>query len=88
MMPIVSRISPLLRSNLAGEPMKWRFLWLSYGLTFPVWADPAEIAIDMFRNYSLPSSYLVDPDGRVRLAWSGAISMKMLEKYVTPLLDQ
>ena len=59
-----------------------------YGLTFPVWPDPAEIAIDLFRNYSLPSSYLVDPDGRVRLAWSGAISMEMLEKYVTPLLEQ
>jgi cytochrome c biogenesis protein CcmG, thiol:disulfide interchange protein DsbE len=58
-----------------------------YALTFPVWIDPAGIALDMFQNFSLPSSYLVDPGGRVRLAWSGAISMKMLEKYVTPLLE-
>jgi peroxiredoxin len=73
----------------SGEPVDQVVTFVDeYGLTFPVWPDPAAIAIDMFRNYSLPSSYLVDPNGRVRLMWSGAISMKMLEKYVTPLLEQ
>lgn len=61
---------------------------VEYRLTFPVWPDPAEISITTFRNYSLPSSYLINPDGRVSLAWNGAISLKMLEKFVTPLLEK
>jgi thiol-disulfide isomerase/thioredoxin len=60
----------------------------SYGLTFPVWPDPQETAIDAFRNNALPSSYLIDPQGTVRLAWNGAISRSVLERYVTPLLEE
>jgi thiol-disulfide isomerase/thioredoxin len=59
-----------------------------YGLTFPVWPDPDERAMDAFRTDTLPSSYVVDRSGTVRLAWMGAISDEMLEKYVTPLLEE
>jgi thiol-disulfide isomerase/thioredoxin len=59
----------------------------SYGLTFPVWPDPEEAAISAFRNNALPSSYLIDRTGNVRLAWSGAISRSVLERYVSPLLE-
>jgi hypothetical protein len=31
---------------------------------------------------------LIDRSGTVRLAWTGAISREMLEKYVTPLLEE
>ena len=73
----------------SGEPVEQVAAFVAeYGMTFPVWPDPAGLAMDAFYNYNLPSSYLVDPNGRVRLAWTGAISMPMLEKYVTPLLDQ
>jgi peroxiredoxin len=73
----------------AGEPLDQVAAFAaSYKLTFPVWADPQQVAMKAFRNFSLPSSYLVDPDGRVRLAWTGAISMQMLEKYVTPFLGR
>jgi hypothetical protein len=41
-----------------------------------------------FRNDYLPNSYLIDRAGSVRLAWTGAISLAMLEKYVTPLLEE
>lgn len=58
-----------------------------YGLTFPVWSDPEMEALDAFRNKSLPSSYVIDGSGTVRLAWTGAISREMLEKHVTPLLE-
>jgi peroxiredoxin len=57
-----------------------------YRLTFPVWPDPQQQSMQAFQAFSLPNSYVVDPSGIVRLAWTGAISAEMLENYVTPLL--
>jgi peroxiredoxin len=59
-----------------------------YGLTFPVWLDPRLMATAAFRNPGLPSSYLIDSSGVVRLAWAGAITLDMLEKHVTPFLEE
>ena len=58
-----------------------------YGLTFDVLADPNMTALAAFRNNSLPSSYVIDENGIVRLAWTGTISHEMLEKHVSPLLE-
>jgi peroxiredoxin len=58
-----------------------------YGLTFPVWLDPTYIASEQaFKTNALPSSFVIDRDGIVRYAWTGAISLDMLEKYITPML--
>lgn len=57
-----------------------------YGVTFPMWLDPTERAMSAFRTEYLPSSFVIDRDGTVRLAWTGAISLEMLEAHVTPLL--
>jgi peroxiredoxin len=59
-----------------------------YGLTFPVWLDPQIIALEAFGNWNLPSSYVIDGDGMVRLSWTGGINQPTLEKYVTPLLEE
>ncbi|MCU0485122.1 MAG: TlpA family protein disulfide reductase [Anaerolineales bacterium] len=59
-----------------------------YGLTFPVWLDPKMIALDRFKNDRLPSSYVIDRWGTVRYTWTGPISDEMLEKYVTPLMEE
>ncbi len=59
----------------------------SYKLTFSVWLDPEYQASTSFHSPGLPTSYIIDPDGIVRLTWTGAISDKMLEKYVTPLIQ-
>ncbi|MDX9991729.1 MAG: TlpA disulfide reductase family protein [Anaerolineales bacterium] len=59
-----------------------------YGLTFPVWPDPAFAASKAFGVTSLPTSFVIDRQGMVRLTWSGEISLAALEKYVTPLLAQ
>lgn len=73
----------------AGEPVAdvVRFVE-EYRLTFPVWPDPTQMALAAFRQDAMPSSYLVDRQGVVRLAWTGAIDRKSLEKYVTPLLEE
>jgi hypothetical protein len=35
----------------------------------------------------LPSSYVVDRQGTLRLNWTGPVNQATLEKYITPLLD-
>ena len=72
----------------AGEPAEEVAEFVAdYGLTFPVWLDPQNKALIAFQNQGLPNSYVIDREGTVCLAWTGAISKSMLEKYVTPLLE-
>jgi cytochrome c biogenesis protein CcmG/thiol:disulfide interchange protein DsbE len=59
-----------------------------YGLTFPVLPDPTQSAMAAFQNYSLPSSYVVDREGQVRLAWMGPVNREVLDQYLAPLLRQ
>jgi peroxiredoxin len=58
-----------------------------YGMTFPVWLDPHSKAQGAFGNWDLPSSYVIDRDGIVRLSWTGGINQPTLEEFVTPLLE-
>ena len=60
----------------------------SLGLTFPIWLDPEGAALNAFNNGNLPNSYVIDRSGTVRYAWTGEISLAMLEKYVTPLIAE
>ncbi len=59
-----------------------------YDLRFPILVDPDNQALAAFKNDSLPSSYVIDHNGNVIYAWTGPISQAMLEKYITPLLEQ
>jgi len=60
-----------------------------YSLTFPVWLDPTYIATeDAFKTMNLPSSFVIDRNGVVKLFWVGEINSKMLEKYVTPIIKE
>ena len=58
-----------------------------YNLTFPMWLDPTGLALHKFKNNALPSTYVIDETGTIRLAWTGAVSLETLEQYVTPLLE-
>jgi thiol-disulfide isomerase/thioredoxin len=57
-----------------------------YGLTFPVWLDEGYKTEKTFGTISLPSSWVVDRAGMVRLAWVGEISSRVLEKYVPSII--
>jgi cytochrome c biogenesis protein CcmG/thiol:disulfide interchange protein DsbE len=57
-----------------------------FDLTFPLWLDPTGLALREFKNNALPSSYVIDQAGTVRLFWMGAVSLEALETFVTPLL--
>jgi peroxiredoxin len=58
-----------------------------YGLTFPIWLDENYLAQRMFNTFNLPSSFVIDRDGRVRLFWVGGVSEEFLEKYVTRFIE-
>ena len=58
-----------------------------YQLTFPVWLDPTYIATEQaFKTLNLPSSFVIDRTGTIRLQWVGGISLKMLDQHVSPLI--
>lgn len=59
-----------------------------HGFTFPVWLDPHLSALAAFQYPGLPTSYVIDRTGTVRLMWTGAIDQVTLEQYVTPLLEE
>lgn len=59
-----------------------------FSLTFPIWLDIDYQAQRVFNTMNLPSSYVIDRNGRVRLMWIGGISKKNLEKYVPDLIEE
>jgi len=71
-----------------GDPKKDVLQFVKdYRLTFPVWLDPAYIATEQaFKTMNLPSSFVIDRNGTIRLQWVGGISRKMLDQYVSPLI--
>jgi hypothetical protein len=57
-----------------------------FGLSFPIWLDEKPLAQEAFKTVNLPSSYVIDRDGRIRLMWIGGISEKNLEQYVPKII--
>lgn len=58
-----------------------------YHLTFPVWLDPTYIATERaFKTRNLPSSFVIDREGTVRLMWVGGVSRGTLDQHVTPII--
>ena len=73
-----------------GDPTKDVLQFVKdYRLTFPVWLDPTYIATEQaFKSLNLPTSYVIDRSGIVRLQWVGGISRKMLDQHVIPLITE
>jgi len=72
-----------------GEPVEEVAAFVKdYGLTFPVWPDPKWVATTAFKTSNLPTSFVIDRRGIVRLTWTGAITRAALEKYVTPIIKE
>lgn len=57
-------------------------------ITYPIWIDLQGAAGVAFNSFSLPASFVIDREGTVKLAWTGAISLKVLEEYVTPVIEE
>lgn len=59
-----------------------------HNLTFPIWLDEHYASEKAFNTANLPSSYVIDRQGTVRLMWIGAISARVLEKYVPDVIKE
>ncbi len=57
-----------------------------FGLTFPLLVDEASQASRAFNTTNLPSSYVIDRSGRIRLMWIGGISEANLELSVPAVI--
>jgi len=57
-------------------------------LTFPIWIDEDKQVYRAFNSNHLPSSFVIDRTGMVRLAWYGPVSLEVMETFVTPLLRE
>ncbi len=58
-----------------------------YRLTFPIWLDPEYYATEQaFKTLNLPSSFVIDRRGTVRLMWVGSVNRKTLDQYVIPII--
>ncbi len=57
-------------------------------ITYPIWIDLKGEGSRAFNANSYPSSFVINRDGTIILAWTGQISRAMLEKHVTPVIKQ
>jgi thiol-disulfide isomerase/thioredoxin len=71
-----------------GSPGEVAVFVRDYRLSFPVWPDPKWVATRTFKTSGLPTSFIIDRGGTVRLTWTGAITRAVLEKYVTPIINE
>lgn len=55
-------------------------------VSFQIWLDPNESALRAFDTISLPSTFVIDRSGQVRLIWHGMTCFDQLESNVAPLL--
>jgi cytochrome c biogenesis protein CcmG/thiol:disulfide interchange protein DsbE len=73
----------------AGQPLEEVQKFVDdHDLTFTILLDPENISLTAFQSNSLPNTWIIDRNGRLRLAWLGAINGDTLEKYVTPLIKE
>ncbi|MCK5634805.1 MAG: TlpA family protein disulfide reductase [Anaerolineales bacterium] len=72
-----------------GEEMETVVQFVNtFQLTFPIWLDPDESTLRSLNSFSLPYSIVIDREGIVRYAWSGATCSDALENTISPMLRQ
>lgn len=60
----------------------------TFHLSFPIWLDPEESTLRSLNTFSLPYSIVIDREGMVRYAWSGATCLSVLESTISPMVRQ
>jgi peroxiredoxin len=56
------------------------------GFTFPVLVDLGGTVMSLYNTRGLPTSFIIDRQGRLRYTHTGQISSDQLEQYIAPLL--
>ena len=60
----------------------------AFDISFPLWLDQNEETLRAMNTTAMPSSYVIDRSGTVRLAWSGLTCLSALESTVTPIIEE
>lgn len=77
--------------DAAGEAQAVERFVESYGVTFEIWLDPAERVSSTFRTSGVPTTLLIDRDGRLVWRHLGPVTAddpemnRVLEETLTPL---
>lgn len=77
----------LLAINEAEDPATVRQFVEGFGFTFPIALDLDGAVMKQYGTESLPTSYLIGPDGKLAKTWvPGRLNRATLERDITPLL--
>jgi cytochrome c-type biogenesis protein len=60
--------------DVSGSDNRVQEFMKAYGMTYPVWRDPADVFSALFRAYGLPATYLIGRDGILRWHQVGEIN--------------
>ena len=80
----------ILAVNLGEKEVAMRDFVARYQFGFPILLDPAREAATAWRIYAYPTSFLVDRQGRVRLAVAGGVDWNEpgVRASIRTLLDE
>ncbi len=62
---------------MQGQPMPFTVLW-----------DPKGEVMNLFNTLGLPSTFVIDRNGKVRFAWNGQITPNILSQRILPLIQE
>jgi cytochrome c biogenesis protein CcmG/thiol:disulfide interchange protein DsbE len=72
--------------GVAEESAPEDVLRMAPSIPYPILIDARAEALAPWRVEGYPRTYLVDPDGKVRRVFLGALSRRQLEEAIRPLL--
>lgn len=59
-----------------------------YQLAFPIWMDRDREVVNLYQIGSIPSTYFIDPEGRIAYVKEGPLLLSELEKIILSLKPQ
>lgn len=59
-----------------------------YDLTFPIPHDKTGEVMDLYKVGPIPSSFFINPDGKIERIINGALTLEKLDGYLQEILPQ
>lgn len=59
-----------------------------YQLNFPIWMDRDREIVDLYKIGPIPSTYFIDPNGKIAYVQEGPLNLQQLELRVLPILPK
>lgn len=59
-----------------------------YGLNFSIWMDRDRDVVELYKIGPIPSTYFIDPQGKITYVREGPLVIDELERFVYPILPR